>query len=121
MKKQTSWLICIVWLCLGSPHRATTTIVSAMAQDPAAPVVQTKQAELQTWKIYTVDGERFAVSLPTVPAMTTENTFNVITQLPYGLTERAVEAAKKLKFCPAVKDGKYVSVSMQLEYHFNLY
>ena len=41
--------------------------------------------------------------------------------LPYGLTEKAIEAAKKIKFVPAVKDGKYVSMWMQLEYNFNLY
>ena len=31
--------------------------------------------------------------------------------LPYGLTEKAVAAARLLKFIPAMKDGKYVSVS----------
>lgn len=41
--------------------------------------------------------------------------------LPYGLTEKAIEAAKKIKFIPAVRDGKFVSMWMQLEYNFNLY
>jgi len=41
--------------------------------------------------------------------------------LPDGLTERAVAAAKKIKFIPAMKDGHYVSMWMQLEYNFNLY
>jgi TonB family protein len=41
--------------------------------------------------------------------------------LPYGLTENAIEAAKKIKFVPAAKDGKFVSMWMQLEYNFNLY
>jgi protein TonB len=41
--------------------------------------------------------------------------------LPYGLTEKSIEAAKKTKFVPAVKDGKFVSMWMQLEYNFNLY
>jgi TonB family protein len=45
----------------------------------------------------------------------------VVSGLPYGLTERAIEAAKKIKFVPAIKDGKYVSMWMQLEYNFNLY
>ena len=40
--------------------------------------------------------------------------------LPYGLTAKAIEAAKKVKFVPATKDGKFVSVFMQLEYNFNL-
>jgi TonB family protein len=45
----------------------------------------------------------------------------VVSDLPYGLTERSIKAAQKLKFIPAVKDGKFVSSAMQLEYHFNLY
>jgi TonB family protein len=45
----------------------------------------------------------------------------VLSELPDGLTERAVEAAQKIKFIPAEKDGKFVSMYMQLEYNFNLY
>lgn len=44
-----------------------------------------------------------------------------VSGLPYGLTERAIDAARKIKFIPAVKDGHYVSMWMQLEYNFNLY
>jgi TonB family protein len=44
-----------------------------------------------------------------------------ITALPYGLTDSAIEAARKMKFVPAVKEGKFVSVWMQLEYNFNIY
>lgn len=45
----------------------------------------------------------------------------VVSGLPYGLTEKAIEAARKIKFVPATKDGKNVSMWMQLEYNFNLY
>ena len=45
----------------------------------------------------------------------------VIQALPGGLTERAVAAAKKIKFVPATRDGTPVSMLMQLEYNFNLY
>jgi TonB family protein len=45
----------------------------------------------------------------------------IVSGLPFGLTERAIDAAKKIRFIPAVKDGKYVSMWMQLEYNFNLY
>jgi TonB family protein len=38
-----------------------------------------------------------------------------------GLTEQAIEAAKRIKFIPAVKDGKFVPMWIQLEYNFNLY
>ena len=45
----------------------------------------------------------------------------VVKGLPNGLTERAIDAARRIKFMPAMKDGKPVSMWMQLEYHFNLY
>ncbi|HKP36795.1 MAG TPA: TonB family protein [Pyrinomonadaceae bacterium] len=45
----------------------------------------------------------------------------VLTSLPYGLTEAAVEASRRIKFIPATKDGKPVSMWMQLEYNFSLY
>jgi TonB family protein len=41
--------------------------------------------------------------------------------LPFGLTERAITAARQIKFVPAIKGGRPVSVFMQLEYNFNLY
>ena len=44
-----------------------------------------------------------------------------VSGLPFGLTESAIDAARKIKFIPAMKDGKYVSTWMQLEYYFNLY
>jgi TonB family protein len=45
----------------------------------------------------------------------------IVSGLPYGLTERAVDAASKIKFIPAQKDGKNVSMLMTLEYNFNLF
>lgn len=45
----------------------------------------------------------------------------VISGLANGLTERAVEAARSIRFFPAVKDGKLVSQYIQIEYNFNLY
>ncbi len=44
-----------------------------------------------------------------------------IQTLPFGLTERAIAAAREIKFQPAKKGGRPVSVYMQLEYNFNLY
>jgi TonB family protein len=41
--------------------------------------------------------------------------------LPFGLTERAIAAARQIRFEPAKRDGRAVSVAMQLEYNFNLY
>jgi TonB family protein len=44
-----------------------------------------------------------------------------VSGLPYGLTEKAIAAARQIKFVPASKDGHQVSMWMQLEYNFNLY
>jgi TonB family protein len=38
-----------------------------------------------------------------------------------GLTEKAMAAARQIKFVPAKKNGQPVSMYMQLEYNFNLY
>jgi TonB family protein len=46
---------------------------------------------------------------------------STIRGLPDGLTERAITAAKQIRFVPAQKDGRPVSMWMQLEYNFNLY
>jgi len=45
----------------------------------------------------------------------------VVSGLPDGLTEQAIAAARNIRFTPAQKDGVPVSVSMQVEYRFNLY
>jgi beta-lactamase regulating signal transducer with metallopeptidase domain/ankyrin repeat protein len=44
----------------------------------------------------------------------------VVRWLPHGLTEKAIEAAKKIRFEPAMKDGQPVSVRGMLEYSFKL-
>lgn len=41
--------------------------------------------------------------------------------LPDGLTEKAIEAAQKIRFQPATKNGQAVSVRGNLEFTFNLY
>ncbi len=38
-----------------------------------------------------------------------------------GLVAQAVEAAKKIKFIPAERDGKSISVAKIVQYNFNLY
>ena len=44
-----------------------------------------------------------------------------VSGLPFGLTERAIAAARQIRFVPATKDGHAVSMYIQLEYNFNLY
>jgi TonB family protein len=38
---------------------------------------------------------------------------------PYGLTQAAIDAASRIKFTPAMKDGKPVSMWMELQYKFH--
>ncbi len=45
----------------------------------------------------------------------------VFSGLEHGLTERAIATAKQIKFIPAIKDGRFVSMWMELHYNFNLY
>jgi TonB family protein len=45
----------------------------------------------------------------------------MVSGLPDGLNERAIAAAKRIRFIPATKDGHQVSTYFQLEYNFNLY
>ncbi|HXI23301.1 MAG TPA: energy transducer TonB [Pyrinomonadaceae bacterium] len=44
----------------------------------------------------------------------------VVKGLPHGLTQSAIDAAKSIKFEPALKDGEKVSQTMPLEFGFNL-
>lgn len=45
----------------------------------------------------------------------------VVQSLTNGLTEASIAAARRIKFAPAMLDGKPVPVFIQLEYNFNLY
>ena len=45
----------------------------------------------------------------------------VVKGLPDGLTEKAMEVAQRIKFKPAKKDGKPVSVWVEVEYGFYVY
>jgi TonB family protein len=44
-----------------------------------------------------------------------------LNRLPDGLTERAIAAARQVKFIPAEKDGHVVSQWVTFEYNFNIY
>jgi hypothetical protein len=46
---------------------------------------------------------------------------SVVKWLPHGLTWRAADAARRIRFEPAQKDGHVVSQYVTLEYNFNIY
>jgi TonB family protein len=45
----------------------------------------------------------------------------VLEGLPYGMTEQAMKAARRIEFEPARKDGRPVSQYVIVVYHFNLH
>ncbi|MCA1568013.1 MAG: energy transducer TonB [Acidobacteria bacterium] len=45
----------------------------------------------------------------------------VLEGLPYGITEQAIKAARRIEFEPARKDGRPVSQYVTVVYHFHLY
>lgn len=45
----------------------------------------------------------------------------VVRGLPDGLTQNAINAARRMKFIPATKDGRPVSQFVTIEYNFNIY
>ena len=45
----------------------------------------------------------------------------VVKPLPHGLTEKAIAAARGIRFSPAQKDGRAVAQYVVLEYNFNIY
>jgi TonB family protein len=44
-----------------------------------------------------------------------------VTELPDGLTEKALKAARRIKFIPAEKDGRKVSIYVTIDYNFTIY
>lgn len=75
---------------------------------------------------YTEDARRNQITgtvvLRAVFSCTGEVTnIRAVNALPFGLTEKAIAAARLIRFRPATKDGRPVNVHMQLEYNFNLY
>lgn len=68
---------------------------------------------------YSVQG---AVMIQAVFAKSGEVTnIRILKGLPHGLTQKAIEAAREIKFVPATKDGHQVSQYIHLEINFKRY
>ena len=44
-----------------------------------------------------------------------------VNSLPYGLTEKAIEAARKIQFKPAKKNGVSITVTKNIIFTFTIY
>lgn len=44
-----------------------------------------------------------------------------VSTLPYGATENAIEAAKRIRFRPAVKNGLPITVTKLVQFSFTIY
>jgi TonB family protein len=51
----------------------------------------------------------------------TMQSISVVKSLPHGLTRKALDAARQMRFQPAQKDGQAVSQYIVLEYNYNIY
>jgi len=51
----------------------------------------------------------------------TVTNITAISRLPDGLTEKAIAAARQIRFTPAEKDGRKVSQYATIQYNFNIY
>jgi len=93
---------------------------------PAPQVTERARVLAKPEPQYTEDARRNQITgsvvLRVVFSRTGEVTnIRAIHALPFGLTERAIAAARLIRFRPAIRNGRPVNVYMQLEYNFNLY
>ena len=75
---------------------------------------------------YTEEGRRNQITGTVILSVIFSRTGQVtgiraVQTLCCGLTEKAIAAARQIRFVPAMRSGQSVSTYMQLEYNFNLY
>lgn len=106
----------------GTPYQADETEITLTGKDVTQKARLASKPEPQYTK-EARDNQITGTVVLKVVFTSTGNVSNIriVSGLPCGLTEQAIAAAKKIKFIPAVKDGHYVSMWIQLEYNFNLY
>lgn len=106
----------------GTPYHAETADAPLTGKE----VERKVRLGMKPEPMYTEEARRNQVTGTVILKVVFSSSGNVtnirtVTGLPFGLTESAIAAAKKIKFFPAMKDGHYVSMWIQLEYNFNLY
>ena len=93
---------------------------------PVSMVTQRARVLLKPEPQYTEEARRNQITGTVVLRVVFSRTGEVINirainTLPFGLTEKAIAAARQIRFSPAIRNSHPVSVYMQLEYNFNLY
>lgn len=112
--------------CCGSGGSQGNNVEDPDRVYPVPQVTERARVLLKPEPQYTEDARRNQITgsviLRVVFSRTGEVTnIRAIHALPFGLTEKAIAAARLIRFRPATKDGRPVNVYMQLEYNFNLY
>jgi TonB family protein len=112
--------------CCGSGGSQGNTLEEPDRVYPLRQVTERARVLAKPEPQYTEEARRNAITgsvvLRVVFSRTGEVTnIRAIQALPFGLTERAIAAARLIRFRPATRDGRPVNVYMQLEYNFNLY
>jgi TonB family protein len=108
-----------------SDAQSTTTTVEANVLAPGA--VTTKARVLSKPEpSYTESARRAGVQGRTILRAVFSSdgevkNIRVLQALPFGLTTAAIQAARLIKFTPATKEDRPVSMYIQLEYNFHLY
>ena len=111
----------ILWQPVGDPLNMNSDRLY-VGKDVTRKVLLVQKIEPQYTEFARLDQVTGTVVLRVVfSAYGSVTNIRTVQALPSGLTEQAISAARKIKFIPAVKDGKFVSMWMQLEYNFNLY
>ena len=112
----------------GVPYKSDASAATATTENPLTvrdvdtrPLVAMRPEPAYTEEARQNQTEGVVLLRAVFAANGTVTNVRVASGLPHGLEDKAIEAAKKIVFIPAVKDGKFVSTWMQLEYHFNLH
>jgi TonB family protein len=110
----------------GGPGCGTPGCVGSSKIYPAREVTQRARVVFKPEPQYTEaarrNGTTGTVILRVVFSSSGEVTnIQAVQKLGDGLTEKAIAAARLIRFVPATRQGQPVSMYMQLEYNFNLY
>jgi hypothetical protein len=105
-----------------NPNSTTTAVLPTKGKIESMPVaIQSKPRALYTdaARFYEISGE----VILRVNFHSSKNITDItpLKKLPFGLTEQAIAAAGEIRFNPALRDGKPISVTKPVIYKFTIY